>query len=63
MKGGWEAKFYETDVGTRLEVHAEMKPSGILKLLSPIISGWAKKAMQKDLNAFKECLERHEVKA
>ncbi len=57
MAGGWEARFSEAEQGTRLAIHAVMKPSGILKLLAPIMSGWAKQAMLKDLGKFKELLE------
>ncbi len=57
LEGGWEARFEERDGGTELAVHAEMKPSGMLKLLSPLMGGFARRAMQKDLARFKTWVE------
>lgn len=57
MEGGWEARFEDRDGGTELAVHAEMKPSEMLKLLSPFMGGFAKRAMQKDLARFKTWVE------
>ncbi|MDX1684477.1 MAG: SRPBCC family protein [Saprospiraceae bacterium] len=57
MKGGWKATFSPHPEGTRLHVEAEMIPTGFLKLLSPILMPWAKRAMKKDFSAFKQRLE------
>ena len=57
MQGGWEVCFQEIEGGTNLTILANMKPSGILKVLSPILGIWAKRAMQKDLQSFKQRLE------
>ena len=58
MEGGWEARFEESNGGTRITMHAEMNPSGgVMKLLFPLMGGWVKRAMQKDLDAFRARLE------
>ena len=61
MSGGWEARFTESGSGTRLAMQAEMNPSRVLRLLSPIMGLWAKRQMRKDLALFKERLERDAV--
>ena len=57
MEGGWDATFTEIERGTRLTMQAEMRPSGLMRLLSPIMGPWAKRQMRKDLQAFKQRLE------
>ena len=68
VKGGWEARFDERDGGTELTVHAEMKPSGMLMLLSPLMGGvvfvrgvavnnFERRAMEKNLVRFKVWVE------
>lgn len=57
MEGGWEARFSEADGRTQLSMRAEMSPVGLMKLLSPLMGPWAKRQMQRDLQAFKDLLE------
>lgn len=58
MEGGWEATFSESDGATRLDLKAEMTPSrGIFKLLFPLMAGWVRRAIAKDLAAFKGFVE------
>ena len=57
MEGGWEARFSESDGSTRLTLQAEVRPAGLLRLLSPIAAPWAKRQILKDLRAFKSRLE------
>lgn len=58
MEGGWESTFAQSDRGTRVDMHAEMNPSGgLMKLLFPLMGGWVRRAMRKDLERFKARLE------
>ncbi len=60
VPGRWEARFAESDGGTRLSVTAEIRPSGAIKLFSPVVRPWAKREMMKTLHAFKARVERGE---
>ena len=60
VPGRWEARFAESEGGTRLSVTAEIRPSGAIKLLSPVVRPWAKREMMKTLHAFKARVERGE---
>jgi uncharacterized membrane protein len=57
MEGGWDARFSDAGGGTHLAMHAEMRPTGLMRLLSPVMAPWAKRQMRKDLQAFKAMLE------
>lgn len=57
MGGGWEATFSGTDATSRVTLTASMQPVGVMKVLSPLISPWAKRQMRKDLESFKQRLE------
>ena len=53
----WEARFEETDGGTRMTFHMVAKPSGWQGLLAPLLSGWARRQLQTGLDRFKASLE------
>lgn len=57
MNGGWEARFSESNGGTRVHLLADVSPPGPLRFLAPVMGGWMKRAIQKDLLAFKQILE------
>lgn len=57
MGGGWEATFDPVDGTTRVTLSASMQPSGLMRLMSPVMARWARRQMRKDLEAFKERLE------
>ena len=49
--------FADDDVGTRVTVISEAEPSGIYRLLAPLMVWIAKKQLKRDLNFLKEALE------
>lgn len=53
----WEARFVETDGGTRMTLHTIANPPGLLGLLVKLLSGWLKRIDQKALDRFKASLE------
>ena len=57
MSGGWDAASSAIDGGTRLDMNAEMNPTGLMGLVFPLLQGWAKKQLTRDLEAFKAMLE------
>ena len=58
VEAGWVATFKESNGGTRLTMTAQINPSGgLMKALIPLMSGWAKRANQKDLETLKARLE------
>lgn len=57
MGGGWEAAFAGTDTGCEVILTSSMHPTGVMKVLSPLIAPWAKRQMRKDLESFKRRLE------
>lgn len=57
MNGSWEARFTEATGSTELRLIADVSPPGPLKVFSPLMGGWMKRAIQKDLQAFKTRLE------
>lgn len=57
MGGGWETTFEKADAGCEVTLRASMRPTGLMKLLSPILAPWAKRQMRNDLEAFKQQLE------
>lgn len=62
MEGGWDATFEPLDGGTRLTINVEGNPSGgLMKIIFPLMEGWAKRAIQRDLDRFKTRLERGEA--
>jgi len=57
MGGGWTARFRETGGTTAVDLEADVTPRGWLKVMSPIISSFARKAMVKDMQAFATWVE------
>ena len=57
MPGGWEARFEQTESGTRLSFRASMKPSGVMGLVSPLMKPWAARQTRKFLANFKRWSE------
>lgn len=55
--GGWEAHFEARDGGTELQFTGEMNPTGILKLISPLMALWGKRATHQDLSRFRDWVE------
>lgn len=55
--GGWQARFEESDGGTNLTFVGEMEPTGVLKLLAPLMGLWGKRATRRDLDRFKRWVE------
>ncbi len=53
----WEARFEETDDGTRMNFHMVAKPSGWQGLVAPLLAGWARRQLQSGLDRFKASLE------
>lgn len=58
MNGGWEARFSESDGKTTVHLLADVSPPGPLKFLAPMMGGWMKRAIVKDLRSFKARLEQ-----
>ncbi|MFQ5968501.1 MAG: SRPBCC family protein [Acidimicrobiia bacterium] len=52
LAGRSETRFAPQDGATRLTLHMEVAPSGMFKVLAPIIRGWVQRALQKDLARF-----------
>lgn len=57
MDGSWEARFREVTGGTELTLTADISPPGPLRVLAPVMGGWMKRAIIKDLRSFKRNLE------
>lgn len=57
MGGGWTATFAETDGGTQVALSASVEPTGVMKLLSPLLAPWVRRQMGRDLAAFKARVE------
>ena len=53
----WEAMFEETGGGTRMTFHTVANPSGWQRLFAPLMSGWARRQLQKGLDRFKASVE------
>ena len=53
----WEARFEETDDGTRMTFHMVAKLSGWQGLLAPLLSGWARRQLQTGLDRFNASLD------
>ena len=53
----WEARFEETDEGTRMTFHTVANLSGLQGLLAPLLAGWARRQLQGGLDRFKASLE------
>ena len=58
MKGGWEARFSEHPDGTAVSMKASMTPTGALRLMAPLISRFARRAITKDMAAFAAWVEK-----
>ena len=57
MGGGWTAGFGQAGEATNVDFRAEMVPKGWLRLMTPLISGFARKAIVKDMTSFKNWVE------
>lgn len=57
MEGYFDSRFSEDEGGTRFRLHVEVKPTGILGKLEPIIGGIVRRAMRKDIERFKRAAE------
>ncbi len=53
----------ETPGGCRLAVHNELAPRGLLRVLSPLLSGVLRRSWQRDLRAIKTIVEQPPHKA
>jgi len=57
IRGGWNARFQPRNGSTELTFTAEMHPTGVLRLIAPVIGAVARRAMKKDLANFKVWVE------
>lgn len=57
MGGGWTARFTESDDSTVIDLEADMTPRGWLKVMSPVIGSFARRAIAKDMKAFTDWVE------
>lgn len=57
MNATWEARFEETNGGTRMSFHTVANLSGLQGLLAPLLAGWARRQLQTGLDRFKAGLE------
>lgn len=57
MEGEWSSELTETPDGTRLHFEIEMRLPLAMRLLSPIMKWWAKRANRKFMRSFKVWLE------
>lgn len=53
----WDARFEEAGTGTRMTFRTVASLSGLLRLLPPLLAGWAKRIDRKALGRFKSSLE------
>jgi hypothetical protein len=53
----WEARFEETDGGTRLTFHAVWDPAGWQRPVAPLFTIWAQRQLDKDFDRFKASVE------
>jgi uncharacterized protein YndB with AHSA1/START domain len=58
MPGGWEARFGESDGGTSLVFAATMNPRGVMGLLAPLMSFWARRQTVRFLADFAAWAEK-----
>lgn len=63
MSGGWTARFSESDGQTSVALEADMTPQGWLKVMTPVISGFARKAIVKDMQSFATWVESGQANA
>ena len=53
----WEARFEETNEGTRMTFQMVASPSGLGGLFAPLFMGWARRQLQTGLDNFKASFE------
>ena len=58
LNTAWEARFEESNEGTRMTFRAVANVTGILGVFAPLFEGWAKRECQTGLDCFKESIER-----
>lgn len=56
MAGSWEVQFAEAAGGTRTGIRADVTPPGPA-FLTPLVGGWMKRAIRKDLATMNAHLE------
>ena len=56
MAGKGTTRFVDEQGSTRVIMHMEINPSGFLRFLGPLVSGWATRAIKKDLVRLEEIL-------
>lgn len=61
MEGYWESRFHERDGGTLFRLHVDVTPSGFMGRLEPIIGGFVRRAMRKDIETFKRAVEAGDI--
>ncbi len=49
MAGTSETRFFDENGSTRVRMHMEMNPTGLLGLLAPLMKSWASRAIGKDI--------------
>ena len=54
LAGRSESRFSAHDGDTKVSLHMEVRPSGVLRVLSPVMRGWAQRALRKDFARFEE---------
>ena len=59
LEGHWESRFTEQGNGTLMALSVDMKPSGLMGKLEPIIGGLIRRTMHKDIEAFKKMVENN----
>ena len=54
MAGTGVMRFADADGATALTIRMEVNPSGLLRLVAPLLKGWLVRALRKDLVRFEE---------
>ena len=57
LNATWEARFEDTNGGTRMTFRTVANPSGLRGLVAPLLSGWAQRQVQSGLDGFKASFE------
>ena len=57
MVGGWEARFKPANAGTELSFTTRMEPSGLMRLLSPVMRPWAASQLRQFMADFRRWAE------
>ena len=56
MGGTSETRFVDEGGSTRVHMHIEMKPSGMLRILAPLMKPWAQRAIAQDIGRLEKLI-------